>query len=65
LAVDGVIDQMTTDGSLLTTYGPGRLTGANDQYGANRAMSRPVSVVRLMNGQPELIGLVPVPDKTK
>ncbi len=63
VAVDGVIDEMTADGSLQTTYGPGHLTGANDQYGANRALSRPVSIVRLMNGEPELIGLVPVPDK--
>lgn len=63
VAVDGIIDQMTADGSLQTTYGPGHLTGANDLYKANRALSRPVSIVRLMNGQPELIGLVPVPDK--
>lgn len=57
--VEAAIEQMTADGSLETTYGPGRIGGAK-AYGTNRVLFRPVSVVRLMNGQPELIGLVPV-----
>jgi branched-chain amino acid transport system substrate-binding protein len=57
--VDAVRDSMTADGSLQTTFGPGRIGGAK-AYGTNRVLYRPVSVVRLMNGKPELIGLFPV-----
>ncbi|MCZ7665579.1 MAG: ABC transporter substrate-binding protein [Thermoleophilia bacterium] len=57
--VDTVLDSMTAEGSLQTTYGPGRIGGAK-AYGTNRVLYRPVSVVRLMNGKPELIGLVPI-----
>jgi branched-chain amino acid transport system substrate-binding protein len=57
--VDAIRESMTTDGSLQTTYGPGRIGGAK-AYGTNRVLFRPVSVVRLMNGQPELIGLFPI-----
>ena len=57
--VDAVLDQMTAEGSLQTTYGPGRIGGAKAKYGTNRVLYRPLSVVRLMNGVPELIGLVP------
>ncbi|MCL4367681.1 MAG: ABC transporter substrate-binding protein, partial [Actinobacteria bacterium] len=48
--VDAVLDQMTADGSLQTTYGPGRIGGAKAKYGVNRVLYRPLSVVRLMNG---------------
>lgn len=57
--VDAVLESMTADGSLQTTYGPGRIGGAK-VYGTNRVLYRPVSVVRLMNGKPELIGLFPI-----
>ena len=57
--VDAVLEQMTAEGSLQTTYGPGRIGGAKAKYGTNRVLYRPLSVVRLMNGVPELIGLVP------
>lgn len=57
--VDAVLESMTADGSLQTTYGPGRI-GGGKAYGTNRVLYRPVSVVRLMNGKPELIGLFPI-----
>jgi branched-chain amino acid transport system substrate-binding protein len=58
-AVEAALDNMTAEGSLQTTYGPGRIGGV-EAYGTNRVLYRPVSVVRLMNGVPELIGLVPI-----
>jgi branched-chain amino acid transport system substrate-binding protein len=57
--VDAVLSQMTADGSLQTTYGAGRIGGAKAKYGTDRVLYRPLSVVRLMNGVPELVGLVP------
>ena len=53
--VQATFDSLTSPGSLKTSYGPGRMGGA-ERFGVNRVLTRPLPISRLRQGKIEFMG---------